>query len=617
MGQFNGFARYGAYRIGHEVLALTRSDQEISGSKPSTQKHSERGYIWRARYENFFEYFSAYEETDFSPFQARLLAGRGISPDDAQAYLSPKIKNHMPDPSTLADMDKAVSAIWTAIDAEKHIAIFADYDVDGASSAAQLIRWGRAIGSEFSLYVPDRVKEGYGPSIAAFESLKKDGVDTIITVDCGAAAEAPLKAAQGLGLDIIVVDHHQMGAELPPCLALVNPNRPDDTSGLGDLAAAGVVFMLLVALNREGRRRDIKGLPDLTRFLPLTMLGTICDVVPLKGLNRAITRQGLGLLPQTEFVGLPALSDVSNRSAPFKASDMGFGLGPRINAGGRIGQADMGAKLLTTDDYETARVLADTLNRVNSDRQVMQKHMLEEALAQASQVPVDSPLIISAMEGWHPGIIGIVAGRLKDRFDRPAIVIGFDHNDIGKGSGRSIDGVDLGSAIRAAREAGLLASGGGHAMAAGLTVHREHFANFCGFIEDRLCDDVRRAREAQNMLHDGTLSVEAISLKTLDLLNHYEPFGRSNPSPVFIIEDVNLTYASRIKGAHVRCSFQDRYGGKFGGICFSADEKGLEDILLSPQAPRMDIACQIKRNEWQGRVSVDVHVQDIRRRIKD
>ena len=595
---------------------MTRSDQDVSSADASTHIRSERGYIWRERHEKFPDYLSAYDATDFSPFEARLLAGRGIGPDDAAAYLSPKIKNHMPDPSTLADMDKAVSAIWAAIDADKHIAIFADYDVDGASSAAQLIRWGRAIGSEFGLYVPDRVKEGYGPSIAAFESLKSDGVDTIITVDCGAAAEGPLKAAQGLGLDIIVVDHHQMGADLPPCLALVNPNRPDDKSGLGDLAAAGVVFMLLVALNREGRRRNKDGLPDLTRFLPLTMLGTICDVVPLKGLNRAITRQGLGLLPQTEYVGLPALSDVSDRSAPFKASDMGFGLGPRINAGGRIGEADMGAKLLTTDENDIALELADRLNSVNAERQVMQKHMLEEALAQASQVPDDSPLIISAMEGWHPGIIGIVAGRLKDRFDRPAIVIGFDHNDIGKGSGRSIDGVDLGHAIMAAREAGLLASGGGHAMAAGLTVHREHFANFCGFMEDRLRDDVKRASERQSLLHDGALSVSAINLKTLDLLGRYEPFGRSNPSPVFIIEDVSLSYAKRIKGAHVRCSFQDRFGGSFGGICFSADEKGLEDILLSPRPPRVDVACQIKRNEWQGRVSVDVHVQDIRRCIK-
>ena len=582
----------------------------------NAQHRSERGLIWAPRHEKFPDYLSAYDGLDYAPFEARILAGRGIRPEDAPNYLNPKIKDHMPDPSSLADMDKAVEAIWAAVEAEKSITIFADYDVDGATSAAQLIRWGRAIGCEFGLYVPDRVKEGYGPSIAAFKALKEQGVDTVITVDCGAAAEAPLRAAEGLGLDIIVIDHHQMTEDIPPCLALVNPNRHDDVSALGHLAAAGVVFMLVVALNREGRRRGVKDLPDLKTFLPLSMLGTICDVVPLTGLNRAMTRQGLGVMAQTEFAGLPALADVSGRSAPFRASDMGFGLGPRINAGGRIGAADMGARLLTTDDVDEAVDLSQKLNRINSERQEMQKHMLDEALAQASQISKDSPLIISAMEGWHPGIIGIVAGRLKDRFARPAIVIGFDHNDIGKGSGRSIDGVDLGSAIMAAKEAGLLASGGGHAMAGGLTVHREHFAKFCGFMEDRLRDDVKESIKNQGLAHDGDLAAGSINLKTLDILARFEPFGRSNPSPVFLIEDIELSFAKRLKGGHVRCSFQDRFGGAFGGICFGAEEKGLEDILLSPRPPRMDIACQIKRNEWQGRVSVDVHVQDIRRVAK-
>ena len=577
---------------------------------------SERGLYWQPRHEKFPDIYTAYEGADLAPFEARLLAGRGIAPDDAQNYLNPKIKDHMPDPSTLVDMDKAVEAIWAAVEAKKSITVFADYDVDGATSAAQLIRWGRAVGCVFGLYVPDRVKEGYGPSVAAFKSLKEQGVDTVITVDCGAAAEAPLKAAEGLGLDIIVIDHHQMGHDTPPCLALVNPNRPDDSSGLGHLAAAGVVFMLLVGLNREGRRRGVEDLPDLKTFLPLSMLGTICDVVPLQGLNRAMTRQGLGLMAQTGFAGLPALASVSERRAPFRASDMGFGLGPRINAGGRIGEADMGARLLTTDDAGEANDLSATLHRVNAERQTMQKHMLEEALAQASQLADDTPLVISAMEGWHPGIIGIVAGRLKDRFGRPAIVVGFDHNDIGKGSGRSIDGVDLGSAIIAAKEAGLLASGGGHAMAAGLTVHREHFAALCGFLEDRLREDVGVATQQQRLYHDGALSLSAVSLKTLELLDQYEPFGRSNPSPLFLLEGVSLSYAKRLKGGHVRCSFQDRFGGRVGGICFGAEEKGLDEILLSPNPPHMDVACQIKRNEWQGRISVDVHVQDIRRTSK-
>lgn len=578
------------------------------------QPISERGYIWSPSFDKFPDLPASYEDSPYTGLEANLLAGRGISPNEAADYLSPKIKTYMPDPSTLKDMDSAVEAIWAAIEAKKNITVFADYDVDGATSAAQLIRWARAIGHDFGLYVPDRVKEGYGPSLAAFKELKSSGVDLVITVDCGAAAESPLRGAESFGLDIVVIDHHQMSEDVPPCLALVNPNRPDDTSGLGDLAAAGVVFMLLVALSREGRRRGAENLPDLKEFLPLSMLGTICDVVPLKGLNRAVTRQGLKRLPQSEFKGLTALAEISGRTPPFRASDMGFGLGPRINAGGRIGDAHMGTRLLTTDDEDDAQDMATVLNRVNEERQKIQKHMLEEAMNQASQIADDSPLIISAMEGWHPGIIGIVAGRLKDKFDRPAIVIGFDDNDIGKGSGRSIDGVDLGRAIIAAKEQGLLASGGGHAMAAGLTVHKENFAAFCGFIEDHLRADVETARQSLKSFHDGVLDVNAISLKTLDILDEFEPFGRGNPTPVFMIEDVVLSFAKRLNGGHVRCSFQDRFGQSFGGICFGADDKGLADLLLSPMPPRLDVLCQIKRNEWQGRVSVDVHVQDLRRR---
>ena len=578
------------------------------------QSHlSERGYVWSPRTDKFPGVLEAYEGHDISPFLARLLAGRGIAPEQSELFLNPKLKNHMPDPSTMMDMDKAVDAIWAAIEAGKNITVFADYDVDGATSAAQLIRWAGSVGAEFGLYVPDRVKEGYGPSVEAFEALKAEGVDTVITVDCGAAAEAPLKAAEGLDLDIVVIDHHQMSGSPPPCLALVNPNRADDMSGLGDLAAAGVVFMLLVALNREGRRRQKEGLPDLTSFLPLSMLGTICDVVPLKGLNRAMTRQGLGLMPRSEFVGLDVLAAISGKVAPFTASDMGFGLGPRINAGGRIGEADMGARLLISDDSAAASAMAETLNRVNSERQQMQKHMLEEALSQASQMAENKPVIITAMEGWHPGIIGIVAGRLKDQFDKPALVIGFDHNDIGKGSGRSIDGVDLGAAIIEAKKQGLVAAGGGHAMAAGLTVHKETFSAFCGFVEDYLAKDIAVAHQNQYRPHDGILSAASINLKTLEIIDQLEPFGRSNPSPVFIVENVSLTYSKRLNGGHVKCSFQDSHGVSFSGICFGAESKGLADLLLSPNPPRVDISCQIKRNEWQGRISTDVHVQDIRK----
>ena len=433
-------------------------------------------------------------QTGLTQTCAQLLAGRGIGPDESKHFLNPTLRQFLPDPSTLQDMDKAANLILDAVTQAQKITVFADYDVDGGTSAAQLIRWGRAMGQEFSLYVPDRIKEGYGPSVTAFENIKADGTQLVITVDCGAAAHAALEQAVNIGLKVVVIDHHMMVGDLPPANALVNPNRDDDTSELGHLAAAGVTFMLLVALSREAKRRGHKNTPDLLAFLDLVALGTICDVVPLVGLNRAFVTQGLKVLSSSPNPGLFALADIAGCNAPFNTYHCGFLIGPRINAGGRIGQANMGASLLSSDDADIVKAHAQELDHINQDRKTLQDRILQEAMEKAHALPKDHKVTIVAMDGWHAGVIGIVAGRLKDHFGRPAIVIGVDEDSISKGSGRSLAGVNLGEAIYAAKEKGLLLAGGGHEMAAGLTMESAKIQKFQTFIETYLSRSVEHAR---------------------------------------------------------------------------------------------------------------------------
>ena len=461
------------------------------------------------------------------------------------------------------------------------------------------------------LYVPDRVKEGYGPSIEAFKTLKSDGVDLIITVDCGAAARQPLEAAKDLGLPIIVIDHHLMHGELPPCAALVNPNRDDDVSGLGHLAAAGVTFMTLVALNREARRRGLENTPNLLNFIGLTALGTLCDVVSLTGLNRALVSQGLKVLSQGGNIGINALADIAGTNAPYTTYDCGFILGPRINAGGRIGKANMGAQLLSTENSQLAYANAAELDRVNSERRILQDQMINEALEEADKLPKDAAIIIVDMDGWHPGIIGIVAGRLKDRFDKPAIVIGVNDDGIGKGSGRSMTDVNLGEAITKARDAGILSSGGGHAMAGGLTVEADRIPELVTFMNDELIDAVTEARKNLSIKLDALLAPTAASQSTLDIIQSVGPYGAGNPQPIFGFSDLRIAYAERVKGGHVRCAFEDGIGGRLSGICFQADQLGLSDVLLDPNAPRVHVAGRLKANSWQGRSSVDLQLVDL------
>ena len=571
-----------------------------------------RGRKWTYRHNpETLETYAA--EADLPLLQAALLSGRDVKPEAIPTFLSPSLKNSLPNPSDLMDADKAAKIILDYIADGKRITLFSDYDVDGGTSAAQLIRWGRAIEYNFGLYVPDRVKEGYGPSEAAFDQLKSESVDLVVTLDCGAAANHALNHADKIGLPVIVIDHHLMDHAPPPALALVNPTRQDDTSGQGHLAAAGVTFMLLVALQREARARGKPANMDLKSLLGLTALGTICDVVPLRGVNRAIVRQGLKVLSANQNIGVQALADVASAEPPFTTYHAGFVLGPRINAGGRIGRADMGAELLSTENAQTAYAHAAELDRVNQERRIMQDKILSEAL-NAAQAQSDEPVIIVAMPDWHPGIIGIVAGRLKDRFRRPAIVIGIDAEatpPIAKGSGRSISGVDLGRALSMAKAEGLLDSGGGHEMAGGLTMNPEAIEPFRAFMRDRLSKDVETALQNDSTKLDFVLSLSAVNDDLMETLDSVGPYGAGNPQPAFAFSNLSVTFAKRTKGDHVRFTFSDGEGGSISGICFRAGESGLDEALLTAGSKRFHAIGQLKPNVWQGRSRIDFHLQDL------
>lgn len=570
-----------------------------------------RGLRWQARCQDEDSVIELEQVKSLDNLTARLLAGRGITAEHTDEFLDPSLRGSMPDPSTLQDMDKAAVLIMNAVQAKQKITVFADYDVDGGSSAAQLIKWGRAFDVEIGLYVPDRVKEGYGPSIEAFKQLKSEGNELVITVDCGAAAQSALEAAKDLDLPIVVIDHHLMHGDLPPCAALVNPNRDDDTSGLGHLAAAGVTFMVLVALNREARKRGVAQVPNLLDLLGLTALGTLCDVVSLTGLNRALVSQGLKVLSQGGNVGVGALADVAGTNAPYTTYHCGFILGPRINAGGRIGKAEMGAELLSTENAQLAYAHAAELDRVNAARKVLQDQMVNEALEEAFKLPEEDSIVIVNMEGWHPGVIGIVAGRLKDRFDKPAIVIGVNEQGIGKGSGRSMSGVNLGAAITKAKEAGLLISGGGHAMAGGLTINADRIDDLSKFLNEHLREEVAEARNNLSLKIDALIAPGAANQALIDRIADVGPYGAGNPQPLFAFSDLRIAYAERVRGGHVRCAFEDGIGGRISGICFRADETGLDEILLDPNAPRVHVAGRLKADNWQGRSRIDLQLVDL------
>ncbi len=549
---------------------------------------------------------------------ARALASRGVSPGQGEDFLTPTLRALFPDPSSFMDMDAAAAEIVDALQAGRSIHVFADYDVDGASSAALLVRWFRALGAELPIYVPDRMKEGYGPSTAAFDTLKASGADLVITVDCGAAANEAVAHAAAIGLKVVVIDHHMMREQPPACAAVVNPNRPGCNSGQGNLAAAGVVFVLLAALNREARGRGLfedRKEPDIRQWLDLAALGAICDVTGLTGFNRALTQLGLKVMSDWRNPGLRALlAAAGSEPGPAKVNHAGFILGPRINAGGRIGRSDLGARLLSTDDEAEAKALAAELDRLNVERREVERLVTEEAVrrVEATRAHDDgSPLIVVAGEDWHPGVVGIVAGRLRERWRKPVVVIGLDPvTGIGKGSGRSQPGMNLGKAVQAAWEQGLLLAGGGHAMAAGLTVRGDGVDALRAFLVDRLTDEHEAAIEQDRVDIDVLIDPRAATRELFEAFERLAPFGPANPEPMFALHGVQAREPVAMNGGHVRCRLVGPDGASVRAIAWRCADLPLGETLLSGQGG-LSVAGRLKADDWNGRRGVQFEIDDV------
>ena len=546
---------------------------------------------------------------------ARALASRGVAPDEGEVYLNPTLKALFPDPSSFRDMDRAAEILVDALVRDRSMIVFADYDVDGAASAAQVVRWMRAMGREVPVYIPDRVTEGYGPSPAIFRSLKAKGAELVVTLDCGAAAVDALEAAQEIGLEVVVIDHHLMRpGEVPPAAALVNPNRPDDNSGQGMLAAAGVAFVLLAALNREARRRGLfadRAEPDLRQWLDLAALGAVCDVTALTGFNRALTSQGLKIMSRWANPGLKALADLGKVSGAATTFHAGFILGPRINAGGRIGRSDLGARLLATDDPAEAAALAAQLDELNGQRRSVEQAVLDEAVAMIDAEPerAEAPVLVVAAPGWPPGVIGIVAGRLRERYRRPAVVIGIDPGSgVGKGSGRSQPGVNLGAAVQAAFEAGILLAGGGHAMAAGLSIRPDRIGDFTAFLADQLGEAQARAAETDALEVDALVTPRGADRALLESFERLAPFGPGNPEPVFASASVRVERPIPMRGGHVRVTLSDSAGGRLKAVAWRSEETPLGQALLAGGV--LHVAGRLRPDDWQGRASVELEIED-------
>jgi single-stranded-DNA-specific exonuclease len=554
---------------------------------------------------------------DLSEPLARALASRGVQPEAAADFLSPTLKALFPDPSSFMDMDRAAAILVDALVAGTPTTVFADYDVDGASSAAQLVRWFRAMGADLPIYVPDRMLEGYGPSPVAFQRIKDAGAELVVTVDCGAAAYDAITFAAGIDLKVVVIDHHMMREDPPKAAAVVNPNRPGCPSGQGVLAAAGVTFVLLAALNREARRRGLfagRPEPDIRQWLDLAAMGAVCDVTSLTGFNRALAAQGLKVMSNWANPGLKALMDVAKSTGPASVFHAGFILGPRINAGGRIGRSDLGARLLSTDDPEEAAALAEELDALNASRKEVEKQVVDAAVVMiesASNFDPDAPVIVVAGDDWHPGVIGIAAGRLRERYRKPVIVIGVDRAaDIGKGSGRSQPGVNLGRAIQAAYDEKLLLAGGGHAMAAGLTMRPALVPELRDFLSQRLAEEMVVATEQDGVEIDALVSVEAANRSLHKDFQRLAPFGPGNPEPMFALANVRVERPMALKGGHVRVTLMDESGRRLKAVAWRAGETDLGRRLLAGGGS-VHVTGRLKPDDWQGRESVELEIEDV------
>ncbi len=544
-----------------------------------------------------------------SDLVARVLAGRGVAPQEAELYLDPTLRRLMPDPYALNDMEAAAERLVAAIETGATIAIFGDYDVDGAASSALLAEFLTAAGTPHIVHIPDRIFEGYGPNVNAIGELAQAGAKLLVCVDCGTTSHAALAGGAKLGLDAIVLDHHQAPEVLPEAI-VVNPNRQDDLSGLGQLCAAGVVFMTLIATNRLLRARnfwnDTRPEPDLLLGLDLVALATVADVAPLTGLNRAFVIKGLALMRARGRPGLTALFDVAGAGGPPNPYHLGFLIGPRINAGGRIGDAALGAKLLVMRDELEARRIAEDLDRLNRERQTVEAAMLEAASAEADG---EGAAIIVSGENWHQGVVGLVAARLKEEFRRPAFAIAFD-GSIGTGSGRSIAGIDLGRVVRLAVEAGLLVKGGGHAVAAGITIARERLADFRSFLEISLAEKVAAARAQEALYVDAALTAASANLALHAALERAGPFGAGNPEPIFVFPAHRLIDVMPVGEGHLRWRAEAGDGTGLEGIVFRAVGKPLGEALRSARGGCVHLAGSLTLDRWNGREKIKLRLLD-------
>ena len=554
------------------------------------------------------------QQLDLPEIVGRVMAGRGVDLTNAESYLSPSLRNDLPDPGIFRDMEAAAGRLARAIATGESIAVFGDYDVDGATSSALFSRFCKAAGTSPRIYIPDRTSEGYGPKPAALTTLRDEGHTLVVCVDCGTTAFEPLDYAAELGLDVVVVDHHVAEPRLPKTKALVNPNRLDESGAYGQLAAVGVTFLLLIALNRQLRQDGFYGgqrpEPDLRHWLDLVALGTVCDVVPLTGLNRALVARGLEVFARRHNPGIAALCDVAGVDTAPTPFHLGFMLGPRINAGGRIGYSSMGAHLLATDRPGEAAELARELDRLNGERKTIEADVLAQAEAQIAAEPPPQGLVFVVGANWHPGVIGIVASRLVERFNLPAFVVALDEDGMGKGSGRSVAGVDLGNAVIAARQAGVLLEGGGHAMAAGLTVASDQLAAARRFLTDRLTKALAESAYVPTLGIDGALQPGAATVELVRTLECLGPYGMGNAEPRFAMPNLRIQRPQVVGGHHVRADLVGADGRRLKAIAFRCADAPLGEALFKADGVAMTVAGKLRIDAWSGRDSVQLIVED-------
>jgi single-stranded-DNA-specific exonuclease len=551
---------------------------------------------------------------------AQLLLSRGCAPADIARTLKPTLRDWLPDPSLFAGMDALAARLADAVQAHERIILFADYDVDGATSAAFVQRHLAALGADVGHYIPDRILEGYGPNAAALLELQRSGARLVVLLDCGTQAFAPLQAARAAGLDLLVIDHHKASTALPPALAIVNPNRVDESpeaAAHGTLCTAGLAFLVGVALNRELRRRgwfEARPEPNLGEWLDIVALGTVADVVPLTGLNRALVALGLRRMAQRGSPGLSALADIARLDRAPRADDLGFQFGPRINAGGRVGQADLGVRLLVADCPDEAGILATELDRLNQERRAIEADVTAQAIAQALETQANSPVAVVAGAGWHPGVVGIVAARVKERLHRPALVLSLADDGTAKGSGRSIAGVDLGAAILAAKAEGLISEGGGHAMACGVTVPAGGLDRFTAWLAARLDSAVAATDAERSLAIDLAVAPRAVTPDLAAALEACGPYGQGWPGPRVAVGPVRLLKCDPVgrtePRTHLRFVAAGPDGGRVEGIAFRALESPLGELMMAAGSRPLHLAGRVTADQWQGRTRAQLQLED-------